>query len=344
MKRPSASNVESFVMCTASHVLPQHEVFASYTLKGTAGHEPLAAKINNRVSSDQDAIRMTAKFPLAELLQGVTDIRAEVAYAVDVKTKRSRLIGIDVGRNYGVLGPYEIGVTIDVEGMAEGAPWIRDWKFGRTSSWWQAYVQAMAVLWRPGMEGHSEVDAGFVYIDGDTGGADYHQDASILYLSDLDERAEEIVKALARAEQMAADLKAQQSIKTTEGSWCTYCGAYPYCPSKTRLVRAMLMDLGDFDQTIALLSPEQCGSAWQKLKEIQKLAAKLEDTLKTRMEAEPFPLPNGKVLRMVETKGWPYFDKDRTYSLLREKGASETEIKNAMKMRAGSKSAKETKA
>lgn len=345
MKTPSASNVESFVMCTSSHVLPQHEAHSAAGRNGTFSHDLLSSRINKRRLASNGDESTVKHFPLDQYLAELTDVQAETAYAVDVAAKTSRYLGKDLGRAYGSLGPTEIATTLDVQGIRpDGKPWIRDWKFGRTASWWQLYTQAMAIMWLPENKGKVlEVDAGFVFIDPGTGGRDHEEDPATLYAMDMEDRADEIVKAFSRAYQIASDIEAQRPVKTVEGTWCTYCGAYPYCPSKTRLVRAMLSDLGDFDTHISAMTVEQCGQAWLKLKEIKRLAEKIEDTLKARMEVEPFPLPNGKRLRMVETKGWPYFDREPTRALLVEKGATEAEIQKVMKMRAGSKSAKETK-
>src|SRR6185369_12725295 len=112
------------------------------------------------------------------------------------------------------------------------------WKFGRYSSWWQLFVQGMAVIWNNNSAIPSDlsIDAGFVHIlgahdeDGDEE-LDVMEDAATLYISDLDDRADELLAALKRAEAMENEVAKGApltSLKTVEGKHCQYCGAYPH--------------------------------------------------------------------------------------------------------------------
>jgi hypothetical protein len=338
---PSASNAEAFLECGVSHILPAHNTNNKYAAKGTENHDKLTAAINKRPFSG--TFHAVAKFPLAKITEGVGMLRAETAYAVNVKTLKSRFIGLDIGRNYGPLEDYEIPVSLDIEGLKEGTPWIRDWKFGRTASKVQAVVQAMARAFDPSLSGVMEVDAGFIFIDADTMGEVWYPERHVFTLEDLDEWADRFVKAFDRVGKLAEDIKTGTA-RTNEGDWCTYCAALPLCPAKTALVRAMLPEINELGHDIEALTVDQCGQAWSKLQMIYKLAAKVENDLKGRLEAgDSFPLPNGKLLEWTKTSGYKYLDKEKGIALLRELGASEEQLAAVMKERKDSYGAKEKK-
>jgi hypothetical protein len=321
MKRPSASNVESFVMCGASHVLPQHEAYLERTEKGTDGHKLLADYFNANIGGEE---RLRKAQPgLIEALEPFMPmtVSAEWAYVVDVEKRSSIYVGQDIGRDYAralgrELGPYEIGCTLDVWAKHRGRPvaWLRDFKFGNHSSWWQLHIQAMAILWQPNIS-DAEVDAGFLHIHADSDGPPVvTEDQATLYLSDLDDRADEIMKAFAYAKTLDASNPA--GMRTVEGKWCQYCGAFPHCPSKWKLAKAAL-DL-DVVGSIAALTVEQCGAAWKKFAEIERnIIDKGKAALRERMKVEGgFPLENGKRLKVIQAQGRESLDRTKLQALL----------------------------
>ncbi len=341
---PSASNAEAFAMCTVSHVLSQRSEKAERSDKGTDGHEPLTAIINHRACANERGKSMVAKFPLAKVLEGVGLARAEAAYAVNVKTKTVRFVGIDIGRNYGELADYEVPTSLDVEGFKDGKRWIRDWKFGTHSSLWQLYIQAMCAAY-PSKEKPScepEVDGGFVYIDGDSCGEHYEVEEHTLYLGDLDDAADQMVKAFDRVEEIHTSLAANIIPKLAEGPWCKYCSAFPACPAKWRLAKAMIDELDVSDQ-LAAMTAEQVGRVYTKYQECKRLLEQLNETLKLRIENEPAPLANGKLVKLSKTKGWAYPEKAPTLRLLDQLGATKEQVAGVMKVRSDSYSLKEMK-
>ena len=342
MKRPSASNAEAFVRCTVSHVLPQHESYQAYTESGTDGHRLLCA-VYNRVPGAEE--RCEAALPglltrLDEVMPDVNNMTAEDAYVVDLESRTSRYLGRNIDRQYEKalgrkLGAYEICASLDVLGRKHGKHWLRDFKFGITSSWWQLYIQAMAILWLPNHDQDGEVDAGFIFVEDRDDTITVTTDEATLYLVDLDTRADEMMEAFRYAERIEAELEqglvTQASLRTVEGKWCTYCGAFPHCPSKWKLAKSMLSL--DIVNNIAALTTEQCGDAWLKLAEIKKnIVKKTEDALKTRMRAEGgFPLPDGKMLKALPMAGRLGFDKDGAIELLKRLGATHDEIVSLIK-------------
>ncbi len=344
MKQPSASNAEAFVRCTASHVLPQHEHYSELSENGTDGHALIAALISKEPNA---AAKLAKRYPnlgfkLQEMTQGVGFLTAETAYVVDVQKRTSVYLGKNIGRDYaGKLGrelaEYEVGTSLDMQGLRDGVWWIRDTKFGTHSSWWQLYIQAMAVLWQDAGAvdaASAQVDAGFIHILEQEDGTIVTDDTAILYLMDLDDRADEMMTAFGRAKSLERQLEAGTSpadLKVVEGAWCKYCAAFPHCPAKWKLAKSML-EL-DVVGHIAALSPEQCGAAWLKLKEIEKnIIGKTKDALRQRMAVEGgFPLENGKQLRVIQVNGRASLDREATMALLNEKGATGSEIDGLFK-------------
>jgi hypothetical protein len=339
VKHPSASNAEAFVRCTASHVLPQHEAYLARTESGTDNHDVLTGVINKRLGAAERMAKLWPGFAFAELVSGVDALTAELAFVVNVKERTSRCVGKEIGREYAKalgrpLTAYELGVSLDAAGVKNGVHWVRDWKFGRYSSWWQLYIQAMAVLWQPGQANALEVDAGFIHLldEGEEDAPEMRsmEDAHPLYLVDLDDRADELVKAFeyaSRLEALIGDGSLLTSeVRTTEGKWCEYCGAYPHCPSKWKLVKG-LVDM-DIAGSIDAMTLEQCGVAWKKLSEIEKnIVKKAKDVLKERMAVEGgFPLENGKRLKLVNMPGRESLDREGLVVLLRKYNVPQHEI------------------
>lgn len=340
MKRPTASNVEAFVMCGASHILPQSDKHNDYAYRGSEGHAPLAAKANGRIpTTTVRGHEMVRAFPFKEFTKGVTNLRGEAAFAVNVKERTSRLIGIDIGRQYGALSRYEVPCTIDIDGLKGSRGWIRDWKFGVTSSWWQLLVQCMAIAYSSPDDPIAEIDAGFVYIDGETGGEEYTEDARIVSLDEIDEAADKVVAAWNKVEGIEVT---NLPPSTTEGPWCQYCGAFPHCPSKWNLAREILGSAVTRDQMSAMTQEEQ-GLLWSKLQERRKLIESQLDVLKISAAVQPLPLPNGKQLVMMRMKGHERIDKKEALRVLKELGAGDDDYAAVIKKSADYVQAKEIK-
>lgn len=339
----SASKVDALVHCPASHVLPSNSSYSEVASAGTDGHDLITGVINRRIGG---VAALFAGYPdLVEgiplILDGIENPRAEAAFVVDVDKRTSVFLGTEVDRKYAEklgrpLHDHEIGASLDVDGLRNGQPWLRDWKFGITSSWWQLYVQCMALLWLPDCP-YSEVDAGFVYLDTHTkeGSVFVTYDTATVYAMDLDERAEDIATAIASAGVMekgiADGLFTMEQLATSEGSWCKYCPAYPSCPAKWKLAKSM-MGL-DIVGHVGALTLEDCGKAWKKLAEIEKnIISTTKEALRERMLKEGgFPLENGKKLALIQMPGRASIDKPAVTALLREKGVTQEEINGLFK-------------
>lgn len=308
-KDPSASSAESFVQCTASHVLPGSPTQTVQAVAGTKSHEPVAKAINYGGAQIED----------------ISELRAETAYVVDVKERTSRFIGQDIGRDYGKLEPYEMGVTLDAEGRLTGDTlWCRDWKFGTYAQEMQLYVQAMALLWRP-EEKAILVNAGFVFLrekgrpEPDPDDPNGEVVLPLMGRMEIEEKADELVAAFDRVGRIHDVIRSGGQPALNQGSWCRYCPALDRCPAKNSLIRSALGQLGEVEEKFASLTAVQCGQAWEKLKEIKRLAEKVENTLKTRLETDGvFPLSGGKEVYLLPMKGRASYDMEKVNELFDE--------------------------
>ncbi len=352
MRQVSASNVEPFVKCTASHVLPQHQSYMAKTESGTDNHKLVGDAINNVIGGNA---RLRAALPgladkLPFLLDGINNPNAEAAYVVDVKARTSVFLGHDIGRDYAgklgrELGDYELGVSLDVDGYTHNGavPWIRDFKFGIYHSWWQLYVQAMAIMWLS--NDFTEVDAGFYFVDVRDDDVWVTEQVEVLYAIDIDERATEIMAAFDKARDLEEQYGENTSeMPTVEGKWCQYCGAFPHCPSKWKLAKSLLEM--DVIGSVAAMTLEQCGAAWKKLGVIEKnIIDKTKDALKVRMRSEGgFPLEHGKKLAVLQMPGRASLDKPAVVALLLSKGVTQDEIQALTKQGAPYDQVREVKA
>lgn len=346
-------------MCGTSHVLPQSEAYSERAEGGTDNHALVGGYVNGAIGA---ADRLEKAVPgligkLAEHggLMSVSGLVAEAAYVVDVEKRTSTFLGHDIGRAYvAKLGremtDYELGVSLDLQAVKDGSLWVRDLKFGIYHSWWQLYVQSMAVLWLPGETRH-EVDAGFLFVETHGEEPYVNDDARVLYAMDLDDRAVEIMEAFDRA-RLYDDMIATgpedggmpyTELKTVSGKWCQYCGGFPHCPQKWQLAKSMLSL--DVVGSVGALTLEQCGAAWKKLAEIEKNIIKVtKDALKERMGTEGgFPLESGKTLRLVQMPGRASLDRAATVALLQSKGATSEEIGSLFKQGLGYDQVRECK-
>lgn len=343
MKHPSASNAEAFVMCGASHVLPQSQKHNDYMHKGTEGHAPLEAMLNGKVPSTTDRGLASVKdFPFDVVMDGVTRRRGEAAFAVNVKTRTSRFLGVNIGREYGPLQKYEVPCTLDADGERATRPWVRDWKFGVSASWWQLMIQCMALAYDDPENPCSEVDAGFVFIDAETGGREYREDGRVVSLEEIDEAADRMVEAWDKVEKMVDAFDKDIPLTTAEGDWCKYCGAFPHCPAKWELARRIMEPIPRGSALEAMTLDKQ-GALYAALQDRKKLIETVMDTLKITATNTPLPLPNGKRLVMMRMKGGERIDKPAALRILKELGASDDDMASVLKRSADYVQAKEIK-
>ena len=334
---PSASKLSQFVNCTASHLLPQVQVIAEKNTGGSDKHEAKAAMVNERASkASEEAEAFVRSLDWESLHGGIDDLIAEEASVINVKTRKTITLGVDINREYEKalgrpLEKYEIPMSMDLCGLKNAwVPWTRDLKFGLYADEWQARAQGMSLAWSYGA---SEVDVGFAFVDVAT--REIREEPYLYYEHELDAWADELVGAFDRLYALEEQLTKSNPwpLQTIEGSWCQYCAALPHCPSKMRLARA-LIELEDIAPKIEAMTLEQRGRVYVEWKRWKQVLERIGDSMKDLVAHESVPLPNGKILTLDTVRGYEYPGKQETYAMLTQLGATPQQIKGVMRRKA----------
>lgn len=281
---PTGSALERAMACAASCVLPVASHMGEAAAFGVKNHEEIEAGDRSR-----PVVR--------DLLEDATDLRHEVAYALDVSTGTAREIGVSIGRAYGALSPQEIPLTVDAEFRRGGRWWVVDFKsrarVTAAASNWQIRAGALAVM--------SRHDAGVVM-----GGLAYLDDNELdvttfdaFHAVGFWEQLRSLVMHLRLLESRYLD---GQTPPVSAGPWCRWCPALPHCPAHTRLALSLVGELESVDAKLATLTPDQAGNAWEKVKRYKLVLERIEETLREYARREPLPLPNGRRLALVESR------------------------------------------
>jgi CRISPR/Cas system-associated exonuclease Cas4 (RecB family) len=283
--------------CPASLVLTQYPNTGIEAIQGTANHEAL-----------EDGTRELPERArwLKANLEGVK----EQSYVLDLRNCTARVSG--VARGYGDLQPYEIGTTLDWWAFISPKK-VRclDYKsrerVTRARDNLQIISQAAALLSTQG----DEVEIGLVYLD--------NGESDLVTWTAFDS------PMLWRRLRAVAD-KARNAKPTQlhTGSHCKYCPALTVCPAQ----RATLATFVDVEAGIATMTPEQVGEAHIKLKTFEQMAKRVEEAIKLRVSREPVPLPDGKLLSLVECRGRDKDDVNAMKEKLSELGVDASQFRS----------------
>lgn len=286
---PTWSALERAYHCPTSFALPQTRTTSAAAKQGTKNH---TAKEKAVDTGDLDGIPQTAAEFLRE--SGSDKHETEVAYALNVKTRTVRRLGTKIERDYSDAKPWEIVGTIDVISGAR----VLDYKSRArvTEAKDNFQIRAAALARAEEVGGVSEMRGALSYLD------DGELDAATFDAFDLAGFWDTLESIASRV--IAATYKGELS----EGDWCKYCPAFTSCSAKTTLARALVPELAaldaqvtqEGDRFIANMTPEQAGQAWEKLKQIKRIAERVEDAIKDLASETTIPLASGKVLVMVQ--------------------------------------------
>ncbi len=290
--------------CAASCALPRAAHSGEAADYGTANHEKIQA-------GDR------SKPVVAAAYQNAENVRHEVAYALDLETRSVRELGVNVGRNYGKLGPTEVALTIDMECQKDGMWWVFDWKSRErvtaAHANWQVRAGVMAVMGRH--RASSAIGALGYLDDSELDAAPFDVFHTVGFWSDLAHMARRVREA-------QAAFARGETLDVAAGAWCKYCPALPHCPAHTRLAAALLGELEQVDTQIAALTVEQCGRAWELLKRYDVIADRVKESIKARARQEFIPLSNNRRLALVEMSGRQSVDTDAVKARYAELGES----------------------
>lgn len=344
----TASGIDRMLACPASVVLPRAYRSTTYSEAGNAKHSYVRAVLAG--SSVSDAIgavdpeyRETCRRIDWEKLTGDLEpstIQSEVAYAIDVKRRTARFLGVNIARDYvgaakrtgTPLNDDEVTGSLDIEGLrySDGFAVIRDMKTGfmdvpkpatnGQSLFFAAVKQMMGVS-----DVLSEIakikDDGSVWLDGQT-----------LTSWETDPFLDALAEGLERARRAKRVYLAGGPLNVSEGPWCEWCSAFDACPAKNALVKSLLTTLDGYDLAdLPHVAPADAGRAYVELTDrVLPVAERMVSVLRERAKFEALPVSDGKELREVA------FDVDRLQTealleLARAKGATDAEIADCYK-------------
>jgi hypothetical protein len=334
----SASGTARLIACPAHLVFPHvHRADDKHTSRGRGIHgyarNVLAGLgVDDALAQVDTSYRETCRLLDWDTLTGDLEpstIRSEVAYALNVAEWSARFIGVNIGREYGPLGPYEIPGTLDIEGRSRVThdEVVRDIKTG-----WQEVEPAAenpqglffgAV--KLTMTNASELEFAIAKVKPN---GKVWLDTTRYTRWQVHGYLDRLAMALDAAAQAREVYVMGGTPDVTEGPHCEHCPAMDSCPAKTRLARAMLQGLEglDVEGAVNRLEPQAAGRVYEQAHDrCLPILERIIDATKLRARAEPVPLSGDMELRELayEKASWNVPD---LIQLARAKGASDDEI------------------
>jgi hypothetical protein len=333
----TASGADRAIKCPASLAYPQARTITDASEKGNDGHEFLRRVAKD--ANDQDnalaalPLELRARyenFSREKALGDLEIIGCEMAYVLELRPNFNtyHFVGENVNRNYGAIGKYDVGVTLDVEAKkTDGTIVAIDWKTGRyhlgePENSWQMRLQAYALMMKYDI---NKVEVRIGYVDEN---ADVYYDTHTFHFFSVQTEVDAIPAAIDKADVAANKLSNDEIPTVTLGDHCTFCPALPYCHGHTAMVRKLLPELDGLD--VKLLSTVQKGQAWLRAKQMEKLGKEIVELLKMDNKDEPFPVDEGYEIRPIE-KTKEYFDSGLAKGLLIRLGATEADLTKLVK-------------
>lgn len=275
----TASSLSRLLNCPGSAVLPRAENANEWADAGHEEHESLAMELAAGTLPDW----------IARVIPD--GARSEVALAFDVSTRAGRIIGENLGRAYGTVGPFEIVGSADVVGTDADAVVVIDFKTGHnlvesagTNPQLLFYCLAAARAL-----GKSRAVSRIVYTR--TGRVD-EAEFDALDLAAFADRLEQLHLSVAKSQRARS---AGEAVSTREGTWCRYCPSSPYCGSKNALLVQVaehgLAVIGDTQMT-----PARARSGYEEIVRIEQLVKEARKRLETYVDENgPIDLGDGRM-------------------------------------------------
>lgn len=328
MLRMTGSALPRAFACPGSLSLPMANTRSKDADDGTSRHAEQADAV---IRGDLSGLPAE----LAALIPAGATVRAEVAVAYDVSTGTARELGVNLGRAYGQLGPFEIPTSIDLAATAPGFLLVADHKgyeeVDPPDKNEQVLFEALCAhrLWGDGLDSMT---------------------ACVSYLPTTNVvRAELDVFALdlfaARLRQLHLDVADQGRRRVpdvAENKHCKYCPAAAACPAKTALLRR-LVDGTEADELLPM-TEERAALAYERLGHAKRLLRRIEDAVFAYARDTPVKLRNGNILGPHRKLGNEQLDGDVVHRVLLERfgreladagvkrEASKTQLERALKV------------
>lgn len=307
MSLPTGSGVERAIHCIASTILPRVDSHGAAAEAGNWRHAFFAA-VNGGLEFDKALLLVPEELRRGiesidwSMLEGLGHLQSELALAYDVEKETTRIIGEDIGRQYGELGVSEIAMTLDLAGAELDAVLVADLKTGRghvtpARHNWQLRVGALA------MARLQKVDSARVALILAPEGSQPRWDIAPLDAFDLADAAQQL-RAMARLVEHEQELarKGTRVPPMKMGEWCRYCPAKLYCPAHTAMVRRFAGQpeeaVKDFKQLLTNATVKEAYFKWRLLKQ---LLGDVEGSLKAWATETPIDLGEGRRFGKLET-------------------------------------------
>lgn len=256
-----------------------------------AGDDPVTAAnvAAPQYAVDELELAACAKF-MAPVVASLDKPQAELALAWDYVTGKARQIERVTHRDYGQLGPNEIGMTLDLVGWAGSELHVIDWKTGRSAQKKDARTAMQLAAYAVGaaaLFGASSVVVTFAHVD-ESG---VRPDIATLDALDLGAISERIREMF---------LKHDSTPKP--GTHCDgeYCPIRTVCPDRVAMAATVAPK---FDPLAPIETEEQARAAFFALKSVESVAASVWEKVKAFAKRTPIDLGNGSVYAQIECSG-----------------------------------------
>lgn len=319
------SEAERVEACPTSAVLPRVLESSDDADRGSAIHRFLRNRIvgvdeQHALAQAPTALRDTlSRINLKWLLAGLRDVRAEVAYQVDVERSDVVELGVDLERRYPTSANYALPGTLDVEGARaiDDVPVVGDWKTGfRDVTACAENPQIMAAARARQLVTGADVVEGRIWYVRPSGWVEV--DSATFTRYDLEGWEMRQVAAVDRVLQVRVALSRKRRLTVATGDWCRYCPGKTACPAFTGLAKRMLPELASIKKSLVAMTLPQVGEAFLKAKTIVAMAEEvIEGCKEIAIAATAVPTTPGKELRQVAYEK-SYFRKNRAVTLLED--------------------------
>jgi len=337
---PTASSLERAERCPTSFCLAQVIATNEDAERGTAIHAFVAQVLSGipaadalELVADKETKATCTALDIRSMVGDLDNVRPEVAYAFDTKTRAVRELGVMIDRRYSELEhpptEDELVGTVDAEGMRlSGIAVTGDLKSGfldqtdpehARQSHFAAVTRRRSVdaehvearIWRVGESGKvktlEHTFSGFA----------------------LDELEDDLVAIHAGVVNAHERMQAGETLQVSPGSWCRYCPSKPVCPAFAGLAREMLPNLARVGGMIAgvmKMTPPEQFEIYARVKEAAKLIDEILPRLNAIAKHAPFVSADGTREVALVAYEKESFSKELAIALLNAKGATADEI------------------
>lgn len=278
-------------------------------------HEALAAFINRDGPTELTPVSHALAVVAMKWWPAVArrEFEAEIAYAYNLDTRKARVLGRNIGREYEKhgAGPRDICCSTDYSGQARlGVGLVGDWKTG-----FAAHVDPVMEnlqLKFGGMchamahgEDTVELEIARISLEG------IRAESGLMgpfELSLMQSLVHQVVDSLAGSE-------------AVPGEHCSWCPALGACPA-TKAALSMVGPRTAAQWTTEFLSLANDAAMVEALPALEKAVDAVKDALKARYAGGPgLLLPDGKVWKEIVIKGRESFNQKKAAELLGERAA-----------------------